>query len=1072
MSNVIREDVVQITFKVQDDSLQDLVETVKKMKALITDLTKNNTDEFQNMLNVIKETAEGIDDLAETAKKVSNTNVDGLKNSVNETSREAQKMNVSLTSLIRQAVVFSKIKLAAAFQGLKAIPRTVFNKITGGLQKMKNGFSAIKNISLKKLLSDLNQIAGNGITKAWQGAKKLGVSLKETFQNKFSRKGQQNIEQPKEPKMKGFGQGVLTSVNMLASGMKATTQLISQGVKEVYQFGSAYETSLKKTSTLLDQDKLSIKELNTQVMDLSNRTGEDAAGLQESVYQALSAGADASKVTSLVETATKAAKGGATDTSTAIAGLTSTLNAFEMETEQADSIANSFFIAQKMGKATFGELTSGMSDVAPTAKSAGVGVNELLASVTTLTADGMGTSEAMSGMESTLANIVKPSEEAAKTAKRLGIDFSASAIKSKGFSGFLEDIKEKTGGNTETMEQLFGSVDALNTVMALTSAKGSKQMADTLNEMSTNTTALDDAYNTMTDTAEVSVQKGLNSFKNLGIGIYQSNEGIISDLTGLFADSAQELYTAFEQNGLEGLSSQIGTTLSNILTKIISYFPQLIQSGALIIQSLISGIMQNKDQLVQSVLLGIGYLVTGIVEILPQLLDLGIELIYSLGQGIIQSLPQIAETGFNIILTLLSGVGKALPMLGKLIWDAICALVDLILHTDWLDVGKKLISSIADGFIGGIKSLFGGGKEAVKEAQTEMSKEISNTKIEVPYTSIVDITKSQTEGQQYAQSFLKGVSSTEITSPKIDWTKLVQDGNQGGEYLSKGIQNGVSKNKIDLSKMTVGENIELPEVKTTGLINNMNQVAAASNQMQSNVSNSIQTVNASVNDLSAMNGLEQLPQAAAVNMSAMNTEISKGMNIMKKTIKESLSGIVTMFRSEMKSIKSIVSSTSLYSSGQNVVNGLIKGINSQKARLIETAKLMGKAVKEAFDEALDIHSPSREMKKTGVNVVLGTKIGMEDTFGELQKTSQKMGYALKEEADKKVDSKKHYRPSNISSINKNSSSNNFVYNPTFDININGSVDKQSEFKLRRLIKEVLKEDKEQVKRLYPRLREV
>ena len=49
------------------------------------------------------------------------------------------------------------------------------------------------------------------------------------------------------------------------------------------------------------------------------------------------------------------------------------------------------------------------------------------------------------------------------------------------------------------------------------------------------------AYETMADTTQESVKRGLNTFKNLGIGIFQSSEGIVSDLTGLFAQSGLSL---------------------------------------------------------------------------------------------------------------------------------------------------------------------------------------------------------------------------------------------------------------------------------------------------------------------------------------------------------------------------------------------------------------------------------------------------------------------------------------------------------------------------------------------------
>ena len=82
-----------------------------------------------------------------------------------------------------------------------------------------------------------------------------------------------------------------------------------------------------------------------------------------------------------------------------------------------EGLANQFLITQNKGKTTFGELASSIGGVAPTAKAAGVGVDQLLAGVASLTANGVGTSEAMTGIKAALSNVIKPSSEAEKMAK-------------------------------------------------------------------------------------------------------------------------------------------------------------------------------------------------------------------------------------------------------------------------------------------------------------------------------------------------------------------------------------------------------------------------------------------------------------------------------------------------------------------------------------------------------------------------------------------------------------------------------------------------------------------------------
>ena len=47
-------------------------------------------------------------------------------------------------------------------------------------------------------------------------------------------------------------------------------------------------------------------------------------------------------------------------------------------------------------------------------------------------------------------------------AESLGINFGEAALKSKGFGGVLQEIIQKTGGSSESLNTLFGSIEAIN----------------------------------------------------------------------------------------------------------------------------------------------------------------------------------------------------------------------------------------------------------------------------------------------------------------------------------------------------------------------------------------------------------------------------------------------------------------------------------------------------------------------------------------------------------------------------------------------------------------------------------
>ncbi|HBJ2602279.1 TPA: phage tail tape measure protein [Clostridium botulinum] len=336
------------------------------------------------------------------------------------------------------------------------------------------------------------------------------------------------------------------------------------------KFAFDFESGAAKVSTIADTTKVPIETLKKGVIDLSNKTGMSTKELNESLYQAISGSVDTAKAVDFLDVAVKAAKGGFTETSTAVDGLTTVLNSYGLEADKATDISNQMLITQNLGKTTFGELATSVGKVTPIAASLGIKTEELFSSLASTTAQGLATSESVTALKAAMSNIIKPSKEAGEAAEQLGIDFSVSALQSKGWMGFLQDVKKglsnaspefdklsqsmsdnahkmlelENAGKKGTQEYkelskaqknaskdlemmaqaadspvsamatMFGSVEGLNSILMLTSENGVAKYNASMQEMQTNTTALEDAYNKMEESTEAKFAKAINKAKN------------------------------------------------------------------------------------------------------------------------------------------------------------------------------------------------------------------------------------------------------------------------------------------------------------------------------------------------------------------------------------------------------------------------------------------------------------------------------------------------------------------------------------------------------------------------------
>lgn len=279
-----------------------------------------------------------------------------------------------------------------------------------------------------------------------------------------------------------------------------------------------FTNAMAKVGTIADTTAVPLDNLRQQIIALSNEVGISVSDLAEAQYQAISAGINTASSADFVGIAVKAAKGGFTDTTTAVNGLTTVLNAYKMEASEAIKISDQMLIAQNFGKTSFGEMSSGMGKVIPIAASLNVSTEELFASVAVLTKNGIQTSEAMTGLKAAYSNILKPTTDASKMAKKLGLNFSSAHLQSVGWAQFLEEIKEKTGGNAEKMAKLFGSTEALNSVLVL-AGKGSADFAEAIRLMGESTGATQAAYEKMltpTEQMNIAITKVKNSLLKFG----------------------------------------------------------------------------------------------------------------------------------------------------------------------------------------------------------------------------------------------------------------------------------------------------------------------------------------------------------------------------------------------------------------------------------------------------------------------------------------------------------------------------------------------------------------------------
>lgn len=450
-----------------------------------------------------------------------------------------------------------------------------------------------------------------------------------------------------------------------------------------------FDTAFGEIATLIGQPASELGDFQAQLLEYSEKSSASLDEITQATYGAISAGVDYKNSLELIAAAEQLSVAGKADLGSTTTALVSTLNAFGAEASEAGAYADDFFTAVQLGQTTIPELSEAIGRLSPIAAAAGLNFDEMAAAIATITAEtGTGTAEAITGIRAAINSLLKPSKEATDLAAELGIEFNAAALESKGFSGVLADVAEKTGGNTTQLAKLFGSVEALAPVLALT-GNASEKFSENLASFSDNAGAAGTAAKELElDLGRIvqTLQNNLNSAL-IGFGSTLTDEtaSIVKSITSIFNSIGGQIKLedgvfAPILNGLEGLAQSIDEKLKTIaanfpealsgidLSDLLAAFSDLGDELGDLFSGLFGDVDLSTVEGLQDVLQKVVDAFTALVNVSAGIAN-GLEPLFSaIGQGIekFQSLDEETKKSAGEFLGLAKAINVVLPAVGGL----------------------------------------------------------------------------------------------------------------------------------------------------------------------------------------------------------------------------------------------------------------------------------------------------------------------------------------------------------------------------------------------------------------------
>ena len=497
---------------------------------------------------------------------------------------------------------------------------------------------------------------------------------------------------------------------------------------------SDFTDGMAKMSTLFDTTKVNVGTLSKEFIGLSNETGKSATELAEAGYQALSASVPVEKLGGFVKTSANLAKVGFTDTATAVDVMTTAINAYGMETEDADKIANNLVRTQNLGKTTVNELASSMGKIIPTASSMNVNLDNLCTAYVSLTKQGIATAEAttyansmlneMGDSGTTVGGILK--DQTGKSFQELMADgYSLGDV-----LAILQNYANETGTN---FNELWGSSEAGKAAIALLNG-GADEFNSTLAEMGSTADLVGEGLEKL-NTPSAKVNKALNQVKNSGIELGSVFLTALTPTITAVAGGIEKATTWFSS-----LDSGTKTVIATVMAFVAGLGPVLIIGGKIIsgigsvisvISSIVGAVSGVIGFITGTVIPVIGTIVSaiGLVPIAIAAVIAGIVLLWNkcdwFREGVIaiwEAIKSAAIAAWNAIKDFLINLWDEIAQFGKTVFEGLAS----FLSTCWQGI-QTMFSTVLSAISTLFTTIWNGIKTVVTTVGTAIQSFLTTT---------------------------------------------------------------------------------------------------------------------------------------------------------------------------------------------------------------------------------------------------------------------------------------------------------------------------------------------------------
>lgn len=458
---------------------------------------------------------------------------------------------------------------------------------------------------------------------------------------------------------KGFG-SVIGGVGKVVSGAVVSgTAALGAFAATSISAGATFDSSMAQVAATMGTTVDQIGDLRNFAQEMGSTTAFSATEAADALNYMALAGYDAETSMKMLPNVLNLAAAGGIDLASASDMITDAQTALGLSLDETSTMVDQMAKTSSKSNTSVAQLGEAFLTIGANARNVKGGTQELSTVLGVLADNGIKGSEAGTHLRNIMLALNPTTDKAAAAWEQLGVQAYDAEGNMRSLPDVFQELNDAMDGwstqdRTEMLSAMFNKTD-LASINALLGTTGDRY--DELAAAIDNAGGAAEAMaNTQLDNLSGDVTLFKSALEGAQIAVSDQLTPTLREFVQFGADGLSQLTQSFKEGGLEGAMATFGDLLSQLLAKITSMLPDMINAGMELLGALGQGLLENLPMIIDAAVQILNELVIGLIQALPSLAEGAIQILTGLINGIIQALP-------TVIPLLVQGLISTLPIL-------------------------------------------------------------------------------------------------------------------------------------------------------------------------------------------------------------------------------------------------------------------------------------------------------------------------------------------------------------------------------------------------------------------------